>query len=387
MNAKPVTQRRYDLDWLRVCAVLGVFFFHSLHFFDPGDWSVKNLTTYPWVGWLMGVLGLWLMPLIFVVSGASVFYASRKGNATGFLKDKVLRLFIPLLVGAFTFSTTQVYVERVSHGQFQGTFFQFLPHYFDGLYFEGGTGNFAFHGMHLWYLLVLFVFTLLLMPLFWWLKGTVGGNVLRRLGDVLALPGALILLIVPTVILQNITDCDALGGDFKLGGWRLVQYLWFFLAGYLIVSHARLQQRIIQARGVCLGLSLMLVALSIARLVNLDRVSDIAVWPVLLAMLGFAMKYLTFSNRFLAYTNEAALPFYILHQTVLLGVAFFVVGWAVPDLSKYLIIMLTSFVTCVLLYEHLVRRVNALRFLFGLKPLRRSVQPTPAVTPVLQTTK
>ena len=84
MNAKPATQRRYDLDWLRVCAVLGVFFFHSLHFFDLGDWAVKNATTYPWVGWLMGLLGLWLMPLIFVISGASLFYASRKGSAAGF---------------------------------------------------------------------------------------------------------------------------------------------------------------------------------------------------------------------------------------------------------------------------------------------------------------
>lgn len=41
--------RRYDLDWLRVLAILAVFFYHSMHFFDPGDWSVKNLATYPWV--------------------------------------------------------------------------------------------------------------------------------------------------------------------------------------------------------------------------------------------------------------------------------------------------------------------------------------------------
>ncbi len=152
---------------------------------------------------------------------------------------------------------------------------------------------------------------------------------------------------------------------------RLVQYLWFFLAGYLIVSHERLQRRIVQARWVCLGLSLMLVTLSIMGLVNLNRYTDIAVWPALLAMLGFAMKHLTFSNRFLAYSNEAVLPFYILHQNVLLWVGFFVVSWAIPDLAKYLIIAVTSFATCVLLYEYLVRRVNVLRFLFGLKPLHR----------------
>ncbi len=385
MNVSTTTSRRYDLDWLRVGAVLGVFFFHSLHFFDVGDWAVKNTTTYPWVDSLLSLLGMWLMPLIFVVSGASLFYASRHGNAVSFAKDKVLRLLVPLLVGVFTLSVTQVYVERVNHGQFQGTLFEFLPHYFDGLY--GFGGNFAFHGIHLWYLLVLFIFTFLLMPLLWWFKGATGDGVLRRLGDLLALPGAIVLFVAPTLVLRFITDSGALGGGYALGGWRPVQYLWFLLAGYLIVSHERLQQRIIQARWVCLALAMLLVALSFGQQLGPDGYRLIAVWPGLLAMLGFAMKHLTYTNRFLAYSNEAVLPFYILHHNVLVWVGFFVVGWAVSDFGKYLIIMLTSFVTCVLLYEYLVRRFNVLRVLFGMKPLHRSARPIPAVAPALQMTK
>lgn len=318
----------------------------------------------------MALLAQWMMPLMFIISGASVFYASRKGSASGFVKDKVLRLLVPLLVGVFTFSATQVYVERVSHGQFQGTFFQFLPHYFEGVYLPGSTGNFAFHGMHLWYLLVLFILTLLLMPLFWWFRGATGGKALRWLGDMLALPGAVALLVVPTLVLRTITDSGALGGGFALGGWRPVQYLWFLLGGYMIASHERLQQRVVQARWVSLGLALLLVALSLVRNMGPDGYRIIAVWPGILAVLGFASKCLTFSNRFLAYANEAVLPFYILHQNVLLWAGFFVVQWAVPDLVKYLIIMLSSFLAIMLLYEYLVRRVTALRILFGLKPLK-----------------
>ncbi len=384
MNQKTTAQRRYDLDWLRVCAVLGVFFFHSLHFFDMGDWAVKNATTYPWVDSLLSLLAIWVMPLIFVISGASLFYASRKANAAGFAWDKVLRLLVPLLVGVFTLSVTQVYAERVNHGQFQGTLLEFVPHYFDGLY--GFGGNFAFHGIHLWYLLVLFIFTFLLMPVFWWFKGAIGARVLRRLGDLLALPGAIVLFIAPTLMLRFVTDSGALGGGYALGGWRPVQYLWFLLAGYLIVSHEPLQKRIIQARWVCLMLAVLLVTLSFARQMGLDGYRLIAVWPGLLALLGFAMKHLTYSNRFLAYSNEAVLPFYILHHNVLVWVGFFVVGWAVSDLGKYLIITLASFVTCVLVYEYLVRRFNVLRVLFGLKPLRRSVQPASTTTPVPQIT-
>ena len=198
MNALsgPAT-RRYDLDWVRVFAVLGIFAYHSSRFFD-------------------------------------------------FVTDKVLRLLVPLLVGVFSFSIVQVYLERLSHGQFARTLFQFIPHYFEGQYSGpgAGPGNFAWHGMHLWYLLFLFVYTLLLMPLFWWFRSQAGSRALRRMGDLLALPGALLLLVVPTVLLQHVTATGALLGNIDLGGWTTVPYLWFFLAGFLLESHAGVQRRI-----------------------------------------------------------------------------------------------------------------------------------------------
>jgi glucan biosynthesis protein C len=71
------------------------------------------------------------------------------------------------------------------------------------------------------------------------------------------------------------------------------------------------------------------------------------------------------------YANEAVLPFYIMHQTVLLCVGYFVVQWAIPDLLKWLIIVLGSFGIIMALYELLVRRFNVLRVLFGMKPIAR----------------
>jgi fucose 4-O-acetylase-like acetyltransferase len=207
------------------------------------DWSVKNATTYAWLSWLMGLLAQWGMPLIFFISGASLVFATRKASAARFLGDRVQRLLVPLLVGILIFSPIQVYLKRLSHGQFEGSFWKFLPHYFDGIYVPGGDGNFAFHGRYLWYLPVLFLLTLLFMPLFWWFRSDTGGKMLRRLGSVLALPGAIVLLAVPTIVLQNITNTGALGGTFTVGGgWRPVKYIWFFLGGYLILSHEGLQQ-------------------------------------------------------------------------------------------------------------------------------------------------
>ena len=71
------------------------------------------------------------------------------------------------------------------------------------------------------------------------------------------------------------------------------------------------------------------------------------------------------------------LPFYVLHQTVLLSVGYFVVPWAIPDLLKWVIILLASFALIMVIYEFLVRRYNVMRFLFGMKPLPKA----PAVQP------
>ena len=78
--------RGHDLDWLRVFAILAVFTYHSLHFFDPSDWSVKNLTTYPWVAWLMALVGLYMMPLIFILTQ---ILAQKPGRAIAGLPFRV----------------------------------------------------------------------------------------------------------------------------------------------------------------------------------------------------------------------------------------------------------------------------------------------------------
>lgn len=365
--------RRYDLDWLRVIGVVAVFLFHSMSFFDLEDWSVKNAVTYTSVAWPREFLMLWMMPLIFIVSGASLYYASRKGGAGPFLKDKVLRLLVPLAVGVFTFSIGQVYVERVSHGQFAGSLFAFVPHYFEGVYIPGSTGNFAFHGMHLWYLLLLFVFTLVLTPLLFALRSKAGARAVERVGGVLSLPGALLLLAVPTIVLQNVSETGAL--SFGLGGWRLVHYLWFLVAGYLVVADERIGERIVQARWVGLALVGAYVGSSLYTGSDLYAHPDLAVWPFLVAILGFGMKHLTFRNAVLDVAGEAVMPFYVLHQNVLLYIGFFVVGWAIPDLAKYAVITLSTLGAIAVTYAFVIRPYTPVRVLFGMKPLRRPALP------------
>jgi glucans biosynthesis protein C len=378
-----LTPRRHDLDWLRVIAILCVFLFHTFRFFDGEDWHVKNAITWPWANFLIGFLVSWMMQLVFLISGASLWYAARRRGYGRYITDKLLRLAVPLVVAVFTHAALQVYLERFSHRQFTGSFFEFYPHYFEGVYIPGTPGNFAFHGMHLWYLLVLFVFSVLFVPLFFGLRAGVGGRVLARIGDAASLPGGLLLLVIPTILLQNFVGGDTAVGSLKFGGWSLVQYLWFLLAGYLVISHERLQARIRQARWVTLGLGFALIVLYVATSGSTGVHEDLLSWCFVLAFLGFGMKHLTMRTPFLDYASEAVLPFYILHQTVLLSVGFFVMPTALPDGAKYLLTAVASFALIVGCYEFLVRPFDVMRVLFGMHPLRRAAPaPDPLPTPV-----
>jgi glucan biosynthesis protein C len=380
---KKTSVRLYYLDWLRVLAILTVFVYHTSRLFNVEDWNVKNPTWYPWVEVWNGFATTWLLPLIFVISGASLFYAVGKGEGSikgvgKFIKDKALRLLVPLLVCDLTHASLQAYLGRLTHGEFSGSFFQYLPSYF--------LNDFDWQGAHLWYLWLLFLFSVLLYPLMRWLRGR-GQGVLSKLGDLLALPGAVYALAVPAILLAVLLDYENMPHN---AGWNFFVYLWLTLAGFLVASDDRLQASSQRLRWLSLplglGLTGMFLALVQILVVGLGMapaygtwlyalgwgVRALASWCCILAIFGFGRRHLNFSTRFLRYANEAVLPFYIFHQTVILSVGYFVVQWAVDDVLKWAIVLVTSFAIIMVLYELLVRRFNVMRFLFGMKSLPKA---------------
>ena len=375
---------RYELDWLRVLAILVVFLYHSTRFFNLGDWHVKNFDTYLWVEFWNIFATRWMMPLFFIISGASLFYAI--GKSKGFRRfyvDKFMRLMIPVLLASVTHSVLQIYLERVTHGQFSGSFFSFLPEAFNGVYFAiGMPGNFALHGMHLWYLLFLFIYSLIFYGLFKWLKNG-GREILNRITSLFAMPGliylwfALPLVIIKALVPQAILIAGA-------GGWAFLYYIWFLISGFIIVSSDRLQRTIENQRWVSLLLGVVLMSAYLYQLFGPSRVvfqpgindwvnslfSFISAWCWLFAILGFGMRHLASDRPVLRHANEAVMPFYILHQTVLLVVGYFVLAWEIPDVLKWAIIFASAFIIIIAIYTLIIRRSDLFRFLFGMKTTR-----------------
>ena len=91
-------------------------------------------------------------------------------------------------------------------------------------------------------------------------------------------------------------------------------------------------------------------------------------WFWLIALMGFGRQYLNRTSPFLKYASEIAYPYYILHQTVVFIVGYYVVQWETAALLKYVVISLTSLAVTLLLYEFAVRRTRVTRWLFGMRP-------------------
>ena len=94
-------------------------------------------------------------------------------------------------------------------------------------------------------------------------------------------------------------------------------------------------------------------------------------WGLLIGFITLGSRVFNFKNRFIAYASEAVLPFYILHQTVIIMVGYYVVRWELHPALKYLTIVLLSFTLIVALYDLLIRRIRVLRVLFGMRGIRK----------------
>jgi peptidoglycan/LPS O-acetylase OafA/YrhL len=365
--------RNYALDWLRVGGTIAVLLFHSARFFDNGDWHVKNPLPDYGLDLFATILIQWLMPLFFILSGAGAWLALERQSAGKFAAGKVPRLLIPLLFGILVLSPPQVYLERLTHHQFAGSLFAWLPHYFDGFYAFGG--NFAWMGLHLWYLLVLLTWSLVTLPLCLWLRK----GAARSLAAFLARPGMIFLLVVPLVLVESLLNPNALLATQQMGGWSPLMYVLFYLYGFVLLADDRLPQAVARLWPVAALLAVLIPAFVVVsgldtsspypslRFVLMTGLRNLNAMSWLLALMGVGLRFLNFRNRFLDVAGEAVLPFYMLHQPVLLIIGYFVVQWSWPAGAKFGFIALTALVVILTIYAGLIRPFRISRFLFGMK--------------------
>jgi glucan biosynthesis protein C len=386
-----MSERWYWLDWLRVLAMGTIFLFHSSRPFAPPEWHVMNSTMDLGFTLFDAFISGWIMPLFFVISSISVYFSLAKRNAAQFARDRILRLMIPFLsVGLLLVLSVNAYYDAIFHGNFTGGFLSFYPGpyftkffpfdlNFSSTYFAGSN-----QGIYLWYLFWLFVFSLATFPLFKWLAKKVNRDRLSRLYAACARRGGVLLLAIPVIVVNVVAVPPYFVFPSGYGGWKLPTYLVFFIIAYVFASSPQFEESIEKNRTICLMLGIVAIASIIGLYATVaDFLSNsnyyilvsflwaLNGWCWVCAILGFGRKYLSFNHRYLTTSNELVLPFYVLHQSVIVAVAFYVVSLNLIVIEKYLLIVLVSFpIVAALLYP--ISKVNVLRFLFGMRTKTRS---------------
>ncbi len=383
--SQPLTQSRYhELDWLRVLAVLLVLFFHVGMIFVSWGWHVKSQDTSLVLEQIMECAHLWRMPLLLLVSGAGTCFAMRRRSGRGYLAERCRRLLLPFIACIPIVVAPQVYMERLDR---YPNFIVFLRHFFDGIYPEGG--NFSWH--HLWFILYLFVYTLVLLPLFLWLRDGGAARLNRHILPFLSKPGGLLYLVLPIILTQALLrpiwpeENHSLIYDWAY----FVYYGCFFLFGFLFATDGAYFDLLLKGRKIYLIASLLTTAAlyteywlvypySNAIWLKFDDLYGVTkiclAWSWVLALSGYARRYLTHKPSWLARANESVYPFYIWHQVVIVVVGYYMVKWPLGLWTRFTLIALVSLLITLLLCEG-VRRIRVTRLIFGLKPLPRPLQP------------
>ncbi|MEO8559332.1 MAG: acyltransferase family protein [Rhodospirillales bacterium] len=387
MNPIANTDRRSDIDWLRVLAFSLLILYHAGMPYVDWDWHIKNTEHWPALQEVMRFVNRWRMSLIFLIAGGTIMLSLGRRSGPAFVCDRIKRILLPLVFGMLVIVPPQVYLERVQKGRFAGSFFDFYPHFFEGTY---PAGNFSWH--HLWFLAYVLVLTLALLPLFLWMRSEKGAAALDGCSAFVARHYLVALLAVPLFAVEFWLVSASSNRNGLVGDWSgLASNGVLMLAGALLYRSPLLLQSRERQRFVALAVGIVAYAAlevgffsgpaikpqtSVAWL-GFCALSAINLTAWLIAITGFARR-LAPPTAFLRYATPAVYPFYILHQTVAVIYAFYLVqtDWAVP--IKYAATALLTFAGTWFMYEFAVRRLAILRPLFGMSP-RSSGQRQPNI--------
>ena len=369
--------RKYQLDWLRVLAFGLLIPYHTGMIFVTWEFHIKNAQTSEELEIFMLLLNRWRLPLLFLISGAGVYFALRTRSNLSFIAERFKRLFIPIVFGMLVIVPPQIYFERLQHG----ATFSYAAFYPTVLALQPyPQGNFSWH--HLWFVVYIFVFSLLALPLFQFWKSEKGKQWLEKLGNFVVVGKRIYLFFLPALLLHLCLDAYFPTTHNLVSDWSNFSVsLYIFLLGYIFGSQARLLDKLQTLRFTSLTFAITAYTLLIffrqtglLKLFLEQGYRDIAYICIdnalggfsIFAIVGFAQKHLTQNSPFLQYANRAVYPFYILHQTVMICIGFYIIQWEIHWFLKFIIINIGTFLLSWAIYE-IVKRTALTRFLMGIK--------------------
>ncbi len=393
-TATPYTphQRRYDLDWLRIIAFGLLIFYHIGMFYVSWGWHVKSVHAGPAAEPLMRLLNPWRLSLLFLISGVALRFAfdkalqnkphNRLKAGAKFTAWRTWRLILPIMFGIHFIVAPQSWLQLLETGEITKSFWAFYPEYFIGTSERYSVTIPTWN--HLWYIVYLMLYTLLLAPF-----APVISKFMAGRGQAITAKifnnrfGILWLILIP--VLPHLIYRAFLGQHFPtthdvVTDWaNHAHSLTYLLTGFLLAKDQNIWRTIERARKLLICSVVILGLIMTLTWNNWDAVAEtpylwparfgrvLYAWLVIAMLLSLAQRYLNKPSQILTYMTEAIFPWYILHQTLTIMAGYWLTRQGLSVGLEFIFVTLATFGGCLLIHELLIRRWKIVRSLFGLK--------------------
>jgi peptidoglycan/LPS O-acetylase OafA/YrhL len=363
------TTRRYDLDWLRVIAILAVYFHHLGMPFNGDGFHIMNSESSKLLDNIMVYFEQFRLPLLFLISGTGTVLAFSKRTWKQFTKERTGKLLIPLIFGILFIVPPQ-------------TYFQYINEY--SSYWQLYTSG-RFETNHLWFIENLYIISLLVIPLIIFLKSQKSQGFRTWFERTSTNKMGLLLGGLPLIILTVVLKRYYPTGSSSLTNLsETFFYSYFFITGILFASSQVFWENLKKYRRFHLVSfiisTLMFYSYYFAPNDYVEPYLSTSVrwdiwyglccllgWCFVLTLLGYGQVYLNKPSLLLKRMNEAIYPFYILHQTVIVIFGYYIIQLNLNIPVKMILLFMSSFFVIVLLYRLLIYPFKVTRVLFGMK--------------------
>lgn len=369
-------ERHYGMDWLRIGAFALLILYHVGMVFVPWGYHVKTAAPADWVELPMLFPNAWRLTLLFLVSGfASRMLLAKSAGVRSFLANRNARLLLPLLFGMAVIVPPQSWVELVGqHGYAHGYWWFWSRDYFrfgalDGIILP--TWN------HLWFVVYLWVYTLVLGLLL-----LAPFKLQRAFDRLFGGAGALWLPLLYLLLFQVLLfRRGAETHDLVRDGVAHLAYFAAFLFGFGLAGSRAAMAALARRWPLAALLALAGYAVVASLVADWQAVPipagwgrtifavarEVQTWGSIAALIGLAERFLNRDHKWRPMLTEAVFPFYIIHQTVIVLGEYWLLPLHLHPAAEFAILVAGTWAGCWAFYLG-GREVGWLRPLIGLRP-------------------
>ncbi len=370
--------RLYFIDYIRVFAFLVLILFHSALPFVNYNWEVKNEQKSETLLSIVLWFHQWRLPLLFFISGAGIYFSLKTRSILTFTLERFRRLFIPLVFAMFFTIPIQVYVEYLQKGRIKESYFDFYPSVWKLIPYPEGSLTWS----HMWFIVYLLTFIVFLLPVFSILKIKIVEKYKDKFSLILSSKYLMFLVIFILYVNYYLFYVKYPEQGSLVDDWFVFNSsITYLILGYLFASsnlfwdNCEKYRKISLSMATITGIYLFINYYTPNNLPKTDGINAqvyfildaVQIWSIILTLIGFAKKHLNASSEILQYLNQAVFPFFIIHQTIIVAIGYWVVQLKVSVLSKYLLLSILSSLFIFCIYEYVIKRTKLTRFLYGMK--------------------